>query len=49
MTTNVLIKKNDGGQASIAAEAVEALRGQLRGALCLPGDEGYDKARSGTR
>jgi len=46
VSTNVLIKKNDGGQASIAPEAVDGLRAQLRGALCLPGDEGYDKART---
>ena len=46
MSTNVLIKKNDGGQASIAPDAVDALRAQLRGVLCLPGDEGYDKART---
>jgi hypothetical protein len=42
VSTNVLIKKNDGGQASIAPEAVDGLRAQLRGVLCLPGDEGYD-------
>jgi FAD/FMN-containing dehydrogenase len=46
VTTSVLIKKNDGGQATLTPEAVEALRAQLRGALCLPGDPGYDQART---
>ena len=46
MTTNVLIKKNDGGQATIAPDAVDALHAQLLGALCLPGDPGYDQART---
>jgi FAD/FMN-containing dehydrogenase len=46
VSTNVLIKKSGGGQASIAPDAVDGLRAQLRGALCLPGDEGYDKART---
>ena len=31
---------------SLSAEALDALRGGLRGALCLPGDAGYDEARS---
>ncbi len=30
----------------LSAEAVEQLRGRLRGALVLPGDKGYDEART---
>ena len=44
--STLLIKTNEGGQATLAAEDLEALRGQLRGPLCLPGDPGYDTART---
>jgi FAD/FMN-containing dehydrogenase len=46
VTTSLLIRKNDGGQATLAPADVDALRAQLRGALCLPGDPGYDQART---
>jgi FAD/FMN-containing dehydrogenase len=35
-----------GGTTTLGAEQVEALRGGLRGTLHLPGDAGYDSARS---
>ena len=40
------VKTNDGKTVSLSAEAQDALRGALRGALCLPGDPGYDEART---
>ena len=46
MSTTISIKKNDGGQASIAPDAVDALRAQLRGVALLPGEPGYDIART---
>ncbi len=46
MTSNVLIRKHDGGQATFSTEDIDALRAQLRGALCLPADPGYDQART---
>jgi FAD/FMN-containing dehydrogenase len=46
VTSSVLIKTNDGGQATLAPDALEGLRAQLRGALALPGDPGYDQART---
>ena len=44
--TDVKIETLDGGAATIAAADLEALRGQLRGSLCLPGEDGYDEART---
>jgi FAD/FMN-containing dehydrogenase len=44
--TKVAVKTTGGGSATITAEALEALRGEIRGALCLPGDAGYDQART---
>ncbi|HTP51863.1 MAG TPA: FAD-binding oxidoreductase [Anaeromyxobacteraceae bacterium] len=44
--SNVILKTNDGGTTTLAAEVVAAFRGQLRGALCLPGEPGYDQART---
>ena len=35
-----------GGSVEIPAESVEALRGGLRGPMLLPGDAGYDEART---
>jgi FAD/FMN-containing dehydrogenase len=40
------VKTMDGKKASLSNEAVDALRGGLRGALCLPGEAGYDEART---
>src|SRR5258705_7061230 len=36
----------DGGRTTIASERLESLRAGLRGQLCLPGDPGYDEART---
>ncbi len=44
--TTVLVKTNDGGQATLAPEDLETLRAQIRGALCLPGEPGFDTART---
>jgi FAD/FMN-containing dehydrogenase len=44
--SSVSIKKNDGGLATLALEDLDALRGQLRGSLCVAGDPGYDQART---
>jgi FAD/FMN-containing dehydrogenase len=42
----IVVKTIDGKNASLSAEALDALRGGLRGSLCLPGDAGYDEART---
>src|SRR5690349_15581182 len=50
MTTNHLptatIRSLDGGSASVTGEKLEALRASLRGQLAMPGDPGYDVART---
>src|SRR5204863_9804146 len=40
------IKTQKGGQATITADDLQALRARLRGKLCLPGEDGYDEART---
>jgi FAD/FMN-containing dehydrogenase len=42
----IAVKSMDGKTVSVSAEALDALRGGLRGILCLPGDAGYDEART---
>jgi FAD/FMN-containing dehydrogenase len=42
----MVIKTNDGKSVTLSSEAQEALRGGLRGVLCLPGEPGYDEART---
>jgi FAD/FMN-containing dehydrogenase len=44
--TSLSFKTIDGGSTKVTAEAIEALRGSLRGTLCLAGDDGYDAART---
>ncbi len=44
--TAVDLKTLDGGRKSIPAEVLEGLRKELRGTLCLPGEPGYDAART---
>lgn len=44
--TNVTIATLDGRSATISSETIESLRGGLHGALCLPGEDGYDEART---
>ncbi len=43
---NISIKTLDGKTLPLSAEATDALRNGLRGPLCLPGDAGYDEART---
>ncbi|HET6372671.1 MAG TPA: FAD-linked oxidase, partial [Candidatus Polarisedimenticolia bacterium] len=42
----ITVKTIDGKHASLSSEALDALKGRLRGALCLPGETGYDEART---
>jgi len=44
--SNVILKTSDGGTTTLASEVLAVFRGQLRGALCLPGEPGYDLART---
>jgi len=39
-------KTGDGATRTLSSEAVDGLRSQLRGSLCLPGEPGYDQART---
>jgi FAD/FMN-containing dehydrogenase len=43
---SISVKTNDGRTIQLSAEALEGFRGGLRGAFCLPGDSGYDEART---
>ncbi len=43
---DVILKTNDGSATTLKSDMVAALRGQLRGALCLPGEPGYEQART---
>ena len=42
----IVVKTIDGKSISLAAGALDALRGGLRGGLSLPGEAGYDEART---
>ena len=42
----IVIKTIDGKSVSLSSEALDALRGGLRGELSLPGEAGYDEART---
>ena len=44
--TDATLTTLDGGAATVGADQLDALRGQLRGTLCTPGDPGYDDART---
>jgi len=44
--TAVSFKTGTGAPKSLTSEAIESLRGRLRGALCLPGEPGYEQART---
>ncbi len=44
--TAVSFKTGSGAPTSIGSEAIQALRGRLRGPLCLPGEPGYEQART---
>ncbi len=43
---NVKVKQVDGAMTTLPSEVLTALREQLRGTLCMPGDPGYDQART---
>src|SRR5512143_3297128 len=42
----VSVKTHSGSPATLPSDAIDALRARLRGALCLPGEPGYDEART---
>src|SRR5262245_14271007 len=44
--SGIAVKTHDGKAVELSAEALAALRGGLGGTLCLPGDAGYDEART---
>jgi FAD/FMN-containing dehydrogenase len=44
--TDVTFRKNDGAATTIPSETLTALRTQLRGPLCMPGEAGYEQART---
>ena len=43
---SIKVQRVSGGTADIGGAALEALRASLRGPLLLPGDDGYDAART---
>lgn len=42
----IAVRTIDGKGASLSSETLDALRGELRGPMCLPGEAGYDDARA---
>jgi len=44
--SNVSVKTADGRTVSLSEDTLTTLRGRLRGQLCLPGEPGYDTART---
>src|SRR5437867_9804538 len=44
--SSVSVKTADGAAIAVTPEKLDALRAQLRGALCLPGEPGYEQART---
>src|SRR5262252_9529349 len=44
--TDLTIRTLDGSTKALAPDTVAALRGKLRGSVALPGEDGYDAARS---
>src|SRR5262245_49275753 len=42
----IVVRTTDGKTVPLSTEALEALRSGLRGVLCIPGDAGYDDART---
>jgi FAD/FMN-containing dehydrogenase len=43
--TDLTFETSDGRTTAVPADALSSLRGRLRGALCLPGEPGYEQAR----
>jgi FAD/FMN-containing dehydrogenase len=44
--TNVTFERSDGASWAPPSDALDILRSQLRGSLCLPGEPGYEQART---
>jgi FAD/FMN-containing dehydrogenase len=44
--TEIAFKTRDGASAAVAGEDLDAVRGAVRGSVCLPGEAGYDEART---
>ena len=44
--TTVSVRRSDGDSMMLDSSAIESLKAGLRGLLLLPGEDGYDKARS---
>jgi FAD/FMN-containing dehydrogenase len=44
--TNVTFERSDGASWAPTSDVLESLRAQLRGALCFPGEPGYEQART---
>jgi len=44
--TTVSIRRSDGNSVTVDSSAVESLKGELRGPLHFPGDDGYDASRT---
>ena len=44
--TDLTIRTLEGSTKTLAPDTIAALRGKLRGAVALPGEEGYEAARS---
>jgi FAD/FMN-containing dehydrogenase len=42
----VKVRTTNGGSTALSSELLDGLRSGLRGALCLPGEAGYEEARS---
>jgi len=43
---DVRIRTIEGATTTLSSATIDALRGRLRGALCLPGEPGYEQART---
>jgi FAD/FMN-containing dehydrogenase len=43
---DIRVRTRAGGTVGLASDALEALRSGLRGSVCLPGEPGYDEART---
>ncbi len=43
---NVTFETPESATPALTSDAVDSLRGRLRGALCLPGEPGYEQART---
>ena len=43
---DLTLKELDGGTTSVPSDAIEALRGALRGQIAMTGEPGYDEART---